>query len=235
MIPVFFCHICGVNGNCSLSIKLSQRLSEDIEGIELFIACQNERWNSALDLNTSLSQSYIFVSIISDGFKDRNNCISELDQAKKRKQSGRFPLIIPVKYNCNTTLMRDLGFTIDQQSESGDKWIDFSDDAGFDSKYEEFYRRVHYWLVDSDLVADKDFHKDRKVLDVILNEDDPKSSQIKIAIDYCRKGQEYSLFFLKHLSNPKWLSHFDNGDLRVDTCIDSRIRGMRKRQRRIKY
>lgn len=207
MIPIFSCHICGENGNCNLAIKLAEKLSRDIEGIESFIACQNERWNSAKDLNTSLSQSYIFVAIVGAGFKDRNNCTSELAQARNRKQSEKFPFIIPIKYKCNDALMNDLGFKIDQQTEQGDKWIDFSNELEFDSKYEEFYRRIHYWLIDNDLVTNKDFHKDRKVLDVILGENDPTSGQIKIAIDYCRKGQEYSLYFLKHLSNPKWLSH----------------------------
>ena len=207
MIPTFFCHICGTNGNCNLAIKLAEKLLHDIEGVEPFVACQNERWNSAKDLNTSLGQSYVFISIVSSGFKDRDNCTSELDQARNRKQSGNFPLIVPIKYNCDDTLMNDLSFTIDQETGKGDKWIDFSNEVEFDSKYEELYRRIHYWLIDNDLVANKDFHKDRKVLDVILGENDPTSSQIKIAIDYCRKGQEYSLYFLKKLSNPKWLSH----------------------------
>lgn len=207
MIPIFFCHICGANGNCNLAIKLAEKLSHNIEGIEPFVACQNELWNSAKDLNTSLSQSYIFISIVSSGFKDKNNCSSELEQARNRKQSEKFPLIIPVKYNCDDDLMNDLGFIIDQETEQGDKWIDFSNEVEFDSKYEELYRRMHYWLIDNDLVTNKDFHKDRKVLDVILGENNPTSSQIKIAIDYCRKGQEYSLYFLKNLSNPKWLSY----------------------------
>jgi|GEM_PF-2930219 len=207
MIPVFFCHICGANGNCNLAIRLAEKLLHDIEGIEPFVACQNERWNSAKDLNTSLGQSYILIPIVSLGFRDRSNCASELEQARNRKQSGRFPLIIPVKYNCDDALLNNLGFAIDQETEQGDKWIDFSNEVEFDSKYEELYRRIHYWLIDNDLVTNKDFHKDRKVLDVILGENDPTSSQIKIAIDYCRKGQEYSLYFLKNLSNPKWLSH----------------------------
>ncbi|MDO8663071.1 MAG: hypothetical protein Q7K98_07660 [Candidatus Omnitrophota bacterium] len=207
MIPIFFCHICGTNGNCNLVIKLAEKLTGDIEGIDPFVACQNERWNSAKDLNASLSQSYIFIPIVSPGFKDRNNCTSELAQTRNRKQFGKFPLIIPIKFNCGDALMNNLGFTIDQETEQGDKWIDFSNEVEFDSKYEELYRRIHYWSIDNDLVTNKDFHKDRKVLDVILGENDPTSSQIKIAIDYCRKGQEYSLYFLKNLSNPKWLSH----------------------------
>jgi hypothetical protein len=73
VIPIFFCHICGANGNCNLANKLAEKLLHDIEGIEPFVACQNERWNSAKDLNTFLSQSYIFISIISLGFKDRGN------------------------------------------------------------------------------------------------------------------------------------------------------------------
>ncbi len=208
MIPVFFCHICDEKDNCRFAIRIAEKLRKDITGVEPFIACQDDNWNNAKELNTALNHCYLFIAIVSSGFLQKNNCVSELEQARERNQkNGKFPIIFPIQYQCDSKVMADLEFSIDQGKQTGERWVDFSNDSEYDVKYEEFYKRIYSTILDSNLITNEDFHKDCKVLDVVLREDEPTSGFVKTAIDYCRRGEEYGFYFFKNLSNPKWLSH----------------------------
>lgn len=211
MIPVFICHICDTAENCGLAIKITDKLRRDIKNIEVFVACQDKRWGGdAKKLNIILSHCCFFVPIISKQFPDKSNCCAELTQARKRQtHNTKFPIILPIKYHCDSELMKKLGFAIDQVNETGELWEDFYQDEKFESNYQKLCRRIYYAISDNGLTGNEDFVKDCKILDIILKEKAPTSTHIKIAIDCCYKAPEYGIYFFRKLNNPDWLKHLD--------------------------
>jgi hypothetical protein len=87
--------------------------------------------------------------------------------------------------------MNQLGFPIDQAAEKGEIWIDLPTDQSLEGVYGGLLNRIVDKALEWELCADKDFHKDRKVLDQILAEEEPTPLYVQTVITACKKGDEY--------------------------------------------
>lgn len=209
MISVFFSHVCsnGEKEPCLLCNRIAGTLKKDLPSIYPFLSCQDLTCNNPQDLEKKVKQSHFFIPFVCSNFSSRPNCTTELQWARDQQAlTKEGPWIFPVKYGCDDSVLTTLGFKYDLGKKEGDRWADFSD-SNFDIGYEDLYQRIHNKALDSELITDEDFHKDIKILDIILNEANPTSGYVKTAIDYCRKGEEYGLYFFKRLQHESWLSH----------------------------
>ena len=199
MISVFFSHVCG-NGtskNCLLSNRLLEKLKKDFPSVYPYLSCQDTTWTNSTDLNDKVKSCHFFIPVICDSFVSSGNCKGELAIARKQKQeAGAFPFIFQAKYGCSDEVMKELGFPIDQTQETGERWESFVD-SDFEFGYENLRQRVHHKALEHNLITNEDFHKDIKVFDLLLKENNPTAFYVKTAIDACRKGEEYGFYFFK--------------------------------------
>src|SRR3989338_4031014 len=213
MISVFFSHVCG-NGtskNCLLSNRLLEKLKKDFPSVYPYLSCQDTTWTNSTDLNDKVKSCHFFIPVICDSFVSSGNCKGELAIARKQKQeAGAFPFIFPAKYGCSDEVMKELGFPIDQTQETGERWESFVD-SDFEFGYENLRQRVHHKALEHNLITNEDFHKDIKVFDLLLKENNPTAFYVKTAIDACRKGEEYGFYFFKRLTHEGWLFHLFAG------------------------
>jgi len=208
MIKIFFSHVCNNEKSHAFLDWLSEKIRRDLKEFEPFIACRTRSWNDASDLNDHLDESHFFVPTVTEEFPTRPNCNAELKRSRERKEStGSFPVIIPIRFGCQSETMEALGFRIDQEASTGELWIDFSDSTDWESKYEEFRERLAGTASRLKLLGSQSFYQDAEHLDIILKRDKPTAFEVKSAIDLCRRGEEYANYFFRRLKNKEWISH----------------------------
>ncbi len=209
MISIFFSHVCG-NGagkNCLFSNQLLEKLKKDFLSVYPYLSCKDTTWTNSTDLNDKVKASHFFIPVICDSFNSRDNCKGELAIARKQKQeAGIFPFVFPARYGCSDDALKEFGFNIDQTQETGERWESFVD-SDFELGYENLRQRIHHKALEHNLITDEDFHKDIKVLDLLLSESNPTAFYVKTAVDACRKGEDYGFYFFKRLTHESWLSH----------------------------
>lgn len=207
MVKLFFSHVCSVAAHQFLD-WISERVKKDLQKFEPFIACKNRDWNDARELNAHLDESQFFIPAITDEYPDSLNCTAELSRSRTRKNSeGMFPVILPIKFGCNSDLMQRLGFKINQGTSEGERWIDFSDSKNWEPSYEEFIERVTTTALKQNLIGDEDFYKDCQHLDIIIKRSRPTAPEMKFAVDLCRKGKEYGNYFFGKLVQKEWIDY----------------------------
>ena len=189
------------------------RLMTDLPQADIFLCCNNGKHTDARELNQKVEESAFFIPIVTAEYPNRPNCVEELRRARERKgKTATLPVILPIKLQCDLEIMRTLEFPIDQASEKGEIWTDCQSNADLIQAYQTILgklldKALEYWLL-----LEEDFNKDCKILDVILTERKPTSFYVKSAIDACKKGQEYGLYFFKRLEHPSWLPLFQAYD-----------------------
>ncbi len=208
MIKIFISHVCDKKESCALCAQLSALFRNDLPQPEIFYSCSNHHCADASEINKEVDDSVIFIPIVSAAYPERPNCLEELHRARSKKDTTKkIPVIIPIKFGCDDAVMKKLEFTINQADEKGELWVEIDPNVALNGACGNIVNRILDKALELGLCADKDFHKDCKLLDLILSEDEPTPFYVKTAISVCRKGEEYGLYFFKKLTSPKWLSY----------------------------
>jgi hypothetical protein len=208
MIRIFLSHVCNDEKSHTFLDWLAEKIRKDLKEFEPFIACRTRSWVDARDLNDHLDESHFFVPTVTEEFPTRHNCNAELKRSRERKaSSGSFPVIISIRFGCRSETMEALGFKIDQEASTGELWIDFSDSTRWEANYKEFRERLVDTATRLKLLGNQSFYQDAEHLDIILKRDKPTASEIRFAIDVCRRGEEYGNYFFRRLKNKAWISH----------------------------
>lgn len=205
MIKLFISHVCGEKSH-AFADYIAAKIKKDIRQCEPFIACKSRDWRDASDLNLHIDESHFLIVVITDEYIDRPNCRAELARARKRKKTtGNFPVILPLKFNCTDNTLKELEFSIDQAASKGEKWIDFTATTDWEIRYEEFHEQILSASLKYKLLGDEDFYQDIEHLDLILKRNKPTSSEIELAIRFCKKGEEYGNYFFRKLKAKDWI------------------------------
>lgn len=212
-MKLFLCHVCDDESHRFLD-WLSERLREDIQQLESFIACRDRDSTNAADLNRHLDESEFVSPIVTDEFPKSPNCVAELKRARDRKAAdGVFPIIIPVRLTREGSVMEVLGFKIDQEKGTGEIWVDFSDEHTWEVPYGEFHDRLVTAALNHGILGEMNFRKDCALIDDVIAAEEPTAFYIDTALRFIRRGPEYASYFFGRLEKKGWIPHLISSGL----------------------